>query len=105
MRPPRNKLTPYKGDRKKIAQDYGVSERTAIRWLDHYGLYKPRDNYGYKLNMKKAREIRRLYREGTSMRDIAQRYDVTFASISRVVHGVTYKEKQVADVFVIYNPL
>ena len=101
-----DKLASYDGDRGKIAENFGVSERTVIRWLQYYELYQPRANYGCnKLSLKKAREIRKLHEGGASMKDLASKYKVTFSSISRIIHKITYKEfKVTADVWVIYNP-
>ena len=57
-----------------------------------------------KLNLEIVEEIRTLYKNGSKIKDLAQKYNVTFASISRVVKNVTYrKDKDVAEVSVVYN--
>lgn len=94
-------------DRKEAAKHFGVSVRTIVRWLDHYGLYSPRANYGHhKLNPQQVAEIRELYRIGWSRKDLANKFGVTFASISRVIHKITYPdlEHEFAIVQVVYNP-
>jgi transcriptional regulator with XRE-family HTH domain len=107
MMPKLEELQPYVNNRKKAAEKFGVTEKTIIRWLKHYGFYQPRPNYGCnKLNIEKAIEIRQLHKEGKSIKELAELYGVTFSTISRIIHNITYKyEKEVADVKVIYNVL
>lgn len=45
-----------------------------------------------KLNMDKAREIRKLYKEGQTMKQIAEIYEVTTACIQLVVSNITWQE-------------
>jgi transposase-like protein len=99
--PPVEELRPYKNNRKLAAEKYGVCEKTVIRWMQKAGLYQafPR------LSFEKAEEVRRHYEEGKTMKELAAQYGVTFSTISRIIHKITYhKEKEVADVSVIYNP-
>lgn len=104
--PPKADLLPYVDDRKAGAEKFGVTTKTIVRWLQEHGLYNPKPKYGSnKLNMDKAREIRKLHRDGRSMTDLASDYGVTVSTVSRIVQNVTYhEEKEVADVSVIYNP-
>jgi hypothetical protein len=105
MRQSKEAILPFVDDRKSGAKYFGVSERTFIRWMDFYGLYEPRENYGnYKLSPEDIDEIRRLHAEGVAMKELAKRYCVTISSISRVIHKVTHKvQKEMAIVSVIYN--
>lgn len=58
-----------------------------------------------KLSYEIACQIRALSAEGKSINQLAQQFEVTFASISRILHGVTYPpHKETATVTVIYNP-
>lgn len=102
MRPPKEQLT---GDWKADAERFGVSERTVRRWLKFYDMYCPTPNFGgSKLNLRLAREIRCRYtNEGVSIKDLAQAYQVTFSTISRILHNQTYPEKDTAKVSMIYN--
>ena len=107
MRPPKDKLEPFVYDRDAAADKFGVSERTICRWMQHYGILVRKNNMGSnKLNLNKAREIIRKHSEGTSMNDLAEEYEVTFSTISRVVHKINYREpaKETAEVHVVYNP-
>lgn len=100
-------LLPYKDNRHEAARVFGVSERTIRRWLQHYGLYEPRKNYGpNKLDQALAEEIREKFRKGSQMKDLAIEYGVTFATISRVVHNIVHKTKRLGEfaaVTMIYN--
>ncbi len=105
MRPSLNSLLPYVSDRKSGALHFGVSQKTFTRWLQAENLYVPKENYGVKLNMQKARDIRRKFNDGTAIKDLAKEYQVTFSAISRVVQNISYHEvKETAKVEVIYNP-
>lgn len=106
MRPPKDKLEPYVLNRDAAALKFGVSERTICRWMQHYGILERKNNMGCnKLNLSKAREIRKKHSEGKSMNNLAEEYGVTFSTISRIVHNINYKEpsKETAIVRVIYN--
>jgi uncharacterized protein YjcR len=104
--PPKIELLPFVKDRKMAAEKYGVTQKTISRWMQEYGLYQPKNNFGCnKLNMDKARDIRDLRKNGKSLKEIASVYGVTVSTISRIVHNIVYRdEKEVADVKVIYNP-
>lgn len=106
MRPKKDQISPYATDRKAGAAHFGVSERTVIRWLDHYGLYQPKPNYGgHKLNIEQAESIRELHKEGVKITDLATQLHVTPAAISRIVHNLSYRHvEDTAKVSVIYNP-
>lgn len=107
--PPKETLLLYVDNRKEAANVFHVSEKTITLWLEKYDLYHPRHNYGCnKLDLDKAREIRDLYKQGKSLKELAGLYKVTIASISRIIHNITYHEdvirKEVADIVMIYNP-
>lgn len=104
-RPPKEELLAF-ADKKQAAAHYGVSVRTIVRWLEFYGSYAPRPNYGSKLSLQKAREIRDLHAAGLSMKVLAKKYKVTFSAVSRVVHNITHREPvhDTSVVSVIYNP-
>lgn len=105
MIPSKEELLPFKENRKEAAKFFDVTEKTVINWLKKYGLYEPKENYGCgKLDRKKAEEIRDLHAQGISMGALAKKYKVTFATISRVVHNLIYREgKDTAVVSVVYN--
>jgi len=105
MRPKKKELVPYKENVEKITKDFSVSHRTVIRWLKYYNMYYPRSNYGAnKLSMDTARDIRNKYYDGMVMKDLAEEYKVTFSTISRVIHNITYKQViGTAEISVIYN--
>lgn len=107
--PPKDELLGYVHNKKAAAQKYCVTEKTITLWLSKYELYEPRLNYGCnKLNLDKAREIRECHKLGTSLKDLANLYHVTFSTISRIIHNITYHEetirKEVADITMVYNP-
>jgi len=105
MIPDKNDLLKYINDRKSASEKYEVSEKTIVNWMKKYGIYEPKPNYGSnKLDSEAAVEIRKLFNSGVEIKDIAEKYGVTFSSISRIVTNKTYVEKKdFADVFVIYN--
>jgi transposase len=106
MKPPKEELEPYVHDRKAATKKYDVSEKTIIRWLKSYNIYE-HGHYGRgKIGKEKAVEIRTKHQEGASIKSLAKEYDVSFASISRVVHRITYKDAgpDFANVSVVYNP-
>jgi lambda repressor-like predicted transcriptional regulator len=103
--PPIEDLEPYVDNKKEAAEKYGVTTKTIIRWLKQYNLVTEVLCSSHKLNLDKAIEIRRLHKEGESMKDLAAKYGVTFSAISRIIHNIVYRqEKDIADVKVIYNP-
>jgi len=57
-----------------------------------------------KLDLKKAKEIRRLYNKDFSMSKIADLFDVSVTSISNVINEKTYKSFDTAIVNVEYRP-
>lgn len=91
----------------QIAAEFDVSERTARRWLASYDLYEPRPNYGCdKLSAEIAQTIRKDFRSGKTIKELSSHYKVTPATISRILHQITYpvKPTETAKVTVIYNP-
>ena len=105
MIPSKKDILPYVNDRKEAAKRFEVTDKTVVNWLKFHGLYEPKKNYGCgKLNLEKALEIRKLYECGKKMKELASIYNVTFSTISRIVHNVIYTEsKNTATVSVIYN--
>ena len=103
MRPKKKELESFVGDRPAAAKHFDVSERTILRWFKHYGLFQ-RKGRG-KLDLYKARKIRQKHKDGVSIKDLAKEYNVTFASISRIIQRINYKDpEELADVQVLYNP-
>lgn len=65
---------------------------------------KTNNNLGScKLNVQLAKEIRYLFREGASVIDLSKMFVVTIRSIYNIVNNVTYREKETAEVNVVYN--
>jgi transposase len=105
---PRLNQKPHKDEllnlsREEIAEKFGVSEKTVIRWLKHHKMFEGK---GRRLNQTKADKIRAKYKAGMSMKDLSTEYEVTFATISRVINNITYRidKKTYAKVTVSYNP-
>ena len=104
MKPSSEQLRPFVDDRKAGAEKFGVSVKTISRWMKDEGLYKPKNNYGNKLNLDKAREIRKKHADGSEIKELANEYHVTFSTVSRIVQNITYPEiKETAIVSVTYN--
>ena len=105
MIPSKKDILPYVNDRKEAVKKFEVTDKTIVNWLKFHGLYKAKENYGCgKLDIEKALEIRKLYEGGKKMKELASIYNVTFSTISRIVHNVIYVEsKNTATVSVIYN--
>ena len=105
MKPSKAELQLFVADYKSAANQFKVSEKTVSRWMKSEGLHEVKENYGVKLNLEKAREIRLKHSEGVEIKDLALQYNVTFSTISRIIHNITYTEiKETAKVKVIYNP-
>ena len=64
MKPSLNDLKPFVNNRKKAAEKFDVSERTISRWMKLHGIYCPTTNYGVKLDIQKARDIRIKHQKG-----------------------------------------
>lgn len=104
MKPLPEQLRKFVDDKKSAALEFGVSVKTISRWMKEEGLYKPKNNYGNKLDLEKAREIRKKHSEGFEIKELAREYHVTFSTISRIVQNITYQEIiETAKVSVIYN--
>lgn len=105
MIPTKQDLLPYVDNRKAAAEKFNVTEKTIVNWLKRYDLYKPKENFGCgKLSSEKASEIRRLYKSGRSVKELAKQFGVTDSTISRVIHNVIYREsKEIAEVTAVYN--
>lgn len=105
MKPTKKQLICYIEDKKLASRKFGVSERTIARWMQSYGIYKPKTNYGSgKLNMEKAIKIRELYDKGYTIKELSKKHKVTFSTISRIIHNINYSVKSTANVSVVYNP-
>lgn len=46
-----------------------------------------------KLNLKHAKEIRMLYRQGWDKETLAEKYKVTVSCIKNVIYGVSWKDE------------
>lgn len=105
MIPSKKDLVPYIENRKEAAKIFGVTEKTIINWMKKYDVYKAKENYGCgKLNMEKAKEIRKLYNNDVTIKELSLMYKVTFATISRIINNLIYKESNdSAVVNVVYN--
>ena len=105
-RPNKEELLQF-DNKSKAAYHYGVSVRTIVRWLQFYQNYEPKKNFGAnKLDVEKAIAIRGLYAAGWHIKALAKKYDVTFSTISRVIHNITHKNvpHEIATVTMVYNP-
>ncbi len=104
---PRLNHKPHKNEllnlsREEIAEKFGVSDKTVVRWLKHHKMFEGK---GRRLGQCKANEIREKYKGGNSIKKLASEYEVTFAAISRIINNITYKaHKTYAEVTVSYNP-
>jgi transposase len=107
MIPEKKELISFINDRKTAAAKFNVTEKTIINWMKKYDIYKPKKNYGCnKLNFEKAMEIRTLHKKGDSIKQLSSKYNVTFATISRIINNLIYIEKEskdTAQVTAIYN--
>jgi transposase len=102
MTPKKEDLTPYLNNRKEAAKKFGVTEKTITNWMKKHGIYKPKKNFGCnKLNFEKALEIRKLHKDGLKIKDLAKKYKVTFATISRIVNNLIYKDKNFKNTAVV----
>lgn len=90
MKPTKEELNKYSID--IAAKKYCVSTRTIRRWLEGYKIYHPRKGYGPgKLDMKKAAEIRRLYRSEFTQTQLADMFGVTQAMICKIINNTAYR--------------
>jgi len=104
--------------RKQAARHFGCSERTLQKWMNCYEIklrdYKPartkRNGWGAnKLDIFKAREIRKRFCDGEEVKELAKEFGVSFASVSRIIRNETYKDgigivSGHAQVNVVHNP-
>ena len=105
MKPSKESLLPYIHNRKEAAENFGVSDKTILRWLKGYNIYEHGQYGRSKLDSAKACDIRKKHHKGVSIKKLAEEYKVTFSTISRVVSHITYKESvDKAKVSVVYNP-
>lgn len=78
--------------RQEIAEKCGVSASTVSRWIRKYNL--TRKNYGPKLNFGNAQKIRAIYQSGQwNQEKLAIEFDVSQATISKIINNETYKTK------------
>ena len=108
MIPKKEELIKFSKNTKEAADKYQVTERTIINWMKKYKIYNPKLNYGCnKLDFDKAEQIRLLYQNNElKIKDLAKKFDVTNATISRIINNKIYKEKEkdTAKISVIYTP-
>jgi len=105
MKPSTEQLRAFINNIKGAAKQFDVSEKTICRWLKSEGLHECKSNYGVKLNMQKAKEIRKKFNDGSEIKELSSEYSVTFSTISRIIQNITYCEiKETAIVKVVYNP-
>lgn len=108
MIPKKEELIKFSKNTKEAADKYQVTERTIINWMKKYKIYNPKLNYGCnKLDFDKAEQIRLLYQNNElKIKDLAKKFDVTNATISRIINNKIYKEKEkdTAKISVIYAP-
>ncbi len=105
MTPPKEELLPFIEDRHSAAAHFGVTAKTIVAWLKKYDLYEPRANYGPgKLSSDDVLNIRLLHEQGVPIKTIAEKFNVTFSTISRTIHNVYHsKVNDTACVSVVYN--
>lgn len=105
MTPKKEDLIPFVNNRKEASKIFGVTEKTIVNWMKKYEIYHPKENYGCnKLNSQKAIEIRKLHLQGHTIKELAEKYEVTFATISRIIKNSIYKQDiDTALISVVYN--
>lgn len=59
--------------------------------VDTSKVKETRPNYGTKLNLEKANEIRRLVADGMNKKEVAKMYGVGIVTINRIIKRVTHK--------------
>lgn len=96
----KEEIAPYAQNIALGVTELGISRRTLVRWLEHYGLYitKP------KLTDEQAKEIRKLHDEGATRKQLADRFEITVAAIGRIINNIHHRiEQDTAMVSVNYN--
>ncbi len=64
-----------------------------------------RQGWGRRFNKIIAREIRAKHNnQKKSIKDLAKEYKTTFSTVSRILHNITYRDKDFSKVYVIHNP-
>ena len=104
MRPLQKHLEKFE-NKQAIVDHFKVSNKTATRWLEFYGMNTKRANYGPKLKFKQAAAIRNAFKQGVCVKTLADQFGVTLTTIYRIVKNETHKDKDFAYVSVVYNPL
>jgi transcriptional regulator with XRE-family HTH domain len=83
----------YKVSEIAIVLDCSLNKIYSI--LHQEGIINKNKNFGAnKLNKEKAKKIRELYVSGKSIKDLSKKFNVTVASIGRIINNVTYKEEE-----------
>ena len=90
---------------KDIASDYNVNPITIRRTLQAYGIHTPRDIQGSHkredLRTLPREEIRKLYEDGLSHKEIASKLGINPRSVSRVIREFGIRKRKMID----YNSL
>jgi hypothetical protein len=91
MRPPKEELIKF--DIKKSAEHFQVTEQTVRRWLKHYGIYHPKQNYGPKKITKNiVQEIRKLYGlDNYTQKKLGDKFGLTQAMIGRIINNTSHR--------------
>ncbi len=79
----------------ELSELYCCSIKTIQRWRKRLGVSLKNEGWGPgKLDMQKAKTIRRMYNEGTyTQQELGQLFGVSQALIGRIVNNLVYKEK------------
>ncbi len=90
----------------EIAGIYNVSKSTISRLVKKFNLTRP--NYGsHKLSLDEANRIRELHDSGKTQQELAREYQVTQATIGRIINNIYYKKNSLlggqADIKIGYK--
>jgi hypothetical protein len=92
MRPNKTELQPYENDIKGAAKAYNVTEQTVRRWLKHYHLYHPRNNFGPKhVHKSIVNEIKKLARtDKYTQKELGIKFGLSQAMIGRIINEIAH---------------
>jgi len=100
MKPEKDQIADL--SREEIAEKFGVSLRTAVRWQKHHGFFQPKY---HRLNQAGADRIRQCHAQGWSAEDCAVAFDYSLTTIYRVLNNEIYHTTEdTAQISVSYNP-
>lgn len=100
-------MKPKKSDivnlnREDISKKFNVSLKTAIRWQKEHDLYESKI---VRLDEDSVLNIRQGFEKGDSVKDLANKYNVSLSSIYRIINNETHHFNQtLARISVNYNP-